>query len=112
MQNPKLDRHRRNEAHVIPGSVEQPALKGKDHSLTAESFQAHARDPSEFEDRLLEELGAASSSSASPSEQQRTRIMMRVVIDLQKLIGSASRREDCEAELERNMRESTKSHMN
>ena len=52
-------------------SVEQPALTRKDQRLTAESFEALARDPSELEDRRLEEPGAASSSSAAqPATQQ------------------------------------------
>ena len=80
-------RHNKRSACDTSGSVEQPALKRKDQRLTAESFQVCARDPSEFEDRVLEELGAASSSSASLSEQQRKRRRTRVVNDLHRRLG-------------------------
>ena len=83
------------------GSVEQPAFKRKDQRLTAESFQACAREPSEVEDRLLEELGAASSSNASLSEHHRKRRMAGVGNDLRKLFSSAWTREDYLAESEK-----------
>ena len=94
-------RQNKRSACNTSGSVEQPALNRKDQRLTAESFQACARDSSEFEDRLLEELGAASSSTASLSEQQRKRRLTGVVNDLQKLIASAWKREGYIAEHER-----------
>ena len=63
-----IQRQNKRIACDTSGSVEQLALKRKGQRLTAESFKVCAHDPSELEDRLLEELGAANSSSASLSE--------------------------------------------
>ena len=98
-------RQNKRSACDTSGSVEQPALKRKDQRLTSESFQACAREPSEFEERLLEELGAASANSASLSEQPRKMIMTSVANELQKLIASAWKREDYIVDLDSYMRE-------
>ena len=71
-------RQNKRSAPATSGGAEQAASKRKDQHLTAELFQACARDPSEFQGCLLGELGATSSSSASLSEQQRkTRMTSR-----------------------------------
>ena len=86
---------------AVSGSVEQPASKRKFTRLTLESFQVCADDALDVNDRDLEISGDTSSSSASEHEQQRRRKMLRLRIDLEKLIGSAWKAVNDEEELER-----------
>ena len=88
--NPKVaQRQNKRSACAVSGSVEQPASKRKYKRLTAELIQACAGDPSDFADRDLEIADGARSSSTAEHEKHRQRKMARLVIDLQKLIGSA-----------------------
>ena len=76
-------------ACAVSGSVEQPASKRKYKRLT------------DSVDRDLEIPGGARSSSAAEHEQHRQRKMARLVIDLQKLIGSAWKAVNDEEEIQR-----------
>ena len=91
---PKVaQRQNKRSACAVSGSVEQPAAKRK--------YQACADEPFDFVDRDLEISGGARSSSAAEHEQHRQRKMARLVIDLQKLIGSAWKAVNDEEEIER-----------
>ena len=65
-------RQNKRTAGAASGSVEPPASKRKDQRLTAESFAACARDPSELVDP-----GAASSGSAAEQRCRRVRELGR-----------------------------------
>ena len=94
-------RQNKRSACAVSGSVEQPASKRKYGRLTSELFQACAGDSSDVVDRDLEIPDCARSSSAAEHEQHRQRKMARLVIDLQKLIGSAWKADNDEEEIEK-----------